>query len=92
MQIARSFDAETLGKIKRGLLISLSGAVIAGSTVFGMDIKTWLETPASGLIIHWNLIALASFGAFSTSIANTVKEYFSGTLLSEIEDPTVQQQ
>jgi hypothetical protein len=78
MQIAKSFDPETIAKIQKGLLISLGGALVAGLGVLGVDINSWLSDPSKALVIHWTVIGLTSLGAFCTSIVNITHQWLAG--------------
>lgn len=75
-QVANSMDAVSIGKIKRGLIISLSGAVLAGFSVFAIQMTTVLQNHGGSFDLY--SIALTSWGALATSVINIAKEWLAG--------------
>jgi len=75
MQIAYTFDRASLKKIGKGLLISLAGAALAGFVVLALQLNGFILDADP---INWRAVIYACWGAFSTSIINTAKEWFAG--------------
>lgn len=74
---AYSFDKISVQKIKSGLLISVGGALLAAFAVFSTQVMSWLASTGP-FHLDWRAIVLVAFGALSTSIINTGKQWVKG--------------
>lgn len=69
-------DPVSIGKIKRGLLISFSGAVLAGFSVFAVQLTNILQNHGGSFDLY--SILLTTWGALATSIINVAKQWMAG--------------
>ena len=87
MDIQKSyrFDAVTLRKIGRSLLVSLAGIFLTSGTFLGQELLNFL---ANGDGIDWNTALIMSLSAMGAWLANTLKEWIQGEE-EDVKEPII---
>lgn len=75
MQIANSFDSESIKKIKHSALVVAAGIALIVLPFFLKELSDWITV---GDPVDWRTMITMALGGLSTWFVNTLKVYVQG--------------